>query len=60
MAEENITQTFRSREIEKTRNDLIEEIKKNELILKKHKMVSKILDYYGHLLILASTVTGCV
>ena len=60
MAEENITQTFRSREIEKTRNDLIEEIKKNELISKKHKMVCKILDYYGHLLILASTVTGCV
>ena len=42
MAEENITQTFRSREIEKTRNDLIEEIKKNELISKKHKMVCKI------------------
>ena len=39
MAEENISQEFRSKEIDKTRNYFIEEIKQNELISKKHKKV---------------------
>ena len=57
MAEENISQEFRLKEVDKARNYFIEEIKKNELISKKHKKVCKILDYTDNLLILASIVT---
>ena len=39
---------------------MIEEVKQNELISKKHKKVGKILNYTEHLLILASTATGSV
>ena len=60
MAEENIGQEFRSKEIKKTRNHFIEKIKQNELISKKHKRFCKILNYTEHLLILVSTVTVCV
>ena len=42
MTEENIDQGFRSKEIDKTRNYFIEEIKKNELISKKHKKKQKL------------------
>ena len=48
------------KEIDKTRNYLIEEVKQNELISEKHKKVFRILKYAEHLLILASIVTGCV
>ena len=60
MAGEKISQEFRSKEIDKTTNYFIEDIKQNELISKKHKKVCKILKYTEHLLILASTVTRCV
>ena len=50
---------FRLKEIYQSRNYLIEEIKQNELISKKHKKVCKILKYTENLLILAFTVTGC-
>ena len=43
--------------MDETRKYLIEEIKKNELISKKHKKVWKTLNYIEQLLILASTVT---
>ena len=46
--------------MDKTRNYFIEEIKRNELISKKHKKVGKILNYTEHLLIVVSAVTGCV
>ena len=60
MKEENISQEFRSKEIDKNRNYFTEETKQNELISKKHKKFCKILDYTEHLLIVASTVTGLV
>ena len=60
MKEENISQEFRSKEIDKHRNYFTEETKQNELISKKHKKFCKILDYTEHLLIVASTVTGLV
>ena len=60
IAEENISQEFRLKNTDKTRNNLIEKIKQNELITKKYKKICKILNYTDHLLILASTVTGCV
>ena len=59
MAEENISQEFRSIEIDKSRNYFIEEIKQNELS-KKNKNVYKVLNYTEHLLNLASIFTGCV
>ena len=40
MSKENISQEFRLKE---TKNDVIEEIKQNELSSKKHKKVFKIL-----------------
>ena len=51
---------FRLKEINKTRNYLIEEIKQNKLINKKEKKVCRILKYTEYLLILASTLSGCV
>ena len=60
MAEENISEEFRLKNIDETRNYLIEEINRNELISKKHKKVCTTLKYIEHFLILASTITGCV
>ena len=60
MAEENISQEFRLENITETRNYLIEEINRNQLISKKHKMVCTTLNYIEHFLILGSTVTGSV
>ena len=51
---------FRSRKMDETRNDLLEEIKHNELMSEKYKKTCKCLNYVENLLILVSTVTGCV
>ena len=51
MAEENVSQEFRLRNIGETRNYLIEEIKQNELMSKKHKKVCTTLHYIEHFLI---------
>ena len=51
---------FKLKEMDKTRNYFMEEIKQNELISKKHKKLCKILKYTEHLLILAATVSECV
>ena len=37
MAEENIDQKFRMKQIDNTRNYFIEEIKQNELLIKTHQ-----------------------
>ena len=60
MVEENISQEFRMKNIDETRNYLIEEINRNELISKKYKKVCTTLNYTEHSLILISTITGCV
>ena len=60
MPEENIYQEFRLKKIDQIRNYLIEEINRNELMSKKHKKVCRVLNYIDHLLIIASTITGCV
>ena len=60
MAEENISQEFRLKNIAEKRNYLIEEIKKNELMSRKHKKVFTTLNYIGHFLILASAITRCI
>ena len=60
MAEENVTQEFRLKYIDETRNYLNEEINRNELMTKNHKKVCTTLNYIENFLILGSTVTGCV
>ena len=60
MAEENIRQEFRLKNIDETRNYLIEEINQNKLISKKHRKVSITLNFIEHFFILASTIDGCV
>ena len=60
MVEENISQEFRLKNIDETRNYLIEEINRNELMSKKHKKVCTTLNYIEHFLILASTIKGCI
>ena len=42
------------------RENLLEEIKHNELMSKKRKKTYRYLNYVEHLLILTLTVTGCV
>ena len=46
--------------IDESINYLLEEKKHNELVSKKHKKTCKTLNCIEHLLILASTFTGCV
>ena len=46
--------------MDETRNYLIEEINRNELMSKKHKKVCTTLNYIEHFLLLTSTITGCV
>ena len=60
MSEENISQEFRLKNIDETRNYLTEEINQNQLMSKKNKKVCAALNYSEHFLISASTITGCV
>ena len=60
MTEKNISQKVKFKNIDETRDYLIEEMKQNELISKKHKKVCKVLNYVEHLVILVSTVTGSI
>ena len=57
MDEQNISQKSRLNNIDETRNYLIEEINRNELMNKKHKKVCITLNSIGHFLILDSTIT---
>ena len=51
---------FRLREIDEIRNYILKEINHNDLMSEKHKKTCKYLNYVEELLILVSTVTGCV
>ena len=51
---------FRLRKINETRNQLLDEIKHNGLMVDKYKKTCRYLNYVEHLLILISTITGCV
>ena len=57
MTKEHISQEFRLKNIDETRNYFIEEINQNVLMSKKHKIVCRVLNYIEHLLILVSTAT---
>ena len=50
---------FRLKKTVEKRNYLIEKIKHNDLMSAKYKKTCKYLNYVEHLLILASTVSGC-
>ena len=60
MSEEHISQEFRLKNVDHTRNYFFEEKKQNELMSKKHKKVCTTLNCIEHFLILASAVTGCI
>ena len=60
MVGENISQKFRLKNIDETRNYIIKEINWNDLMSKKHKRVCPTLNYIENFLILASTITGYV
>ena len=57
MSEENISREFKLKNIDETRNYLIEEINQNELISNKYKEVYIVLNYIEHLLVLISAVS---
>ena len=59
MAEKAILK-FRLRKTDETRYYLLDEIKQNDLMSVKYKKTCKYSNYVEHLLILVSTVTGCV
>ena len=57
MFAENINHKFRLEKIDEIRNYLIEEINRNELMSKKDKKISRLLNYIDHWLIAISTIT---
>ena len=59
MAEENMSQEFRLKNRDETRNYLIEEENRNQLISKKHEKDCVTLSYIENFLILGSAITGC-
>ena len=60
MVEENISQEFRLKNIDETRNYFVEKIHQNKLMCKKYKKVCMTLNYIRHFLILSSVVTRCI
>ena len=57
MAEENISQECRLKNIDETSNYFTEKISQNKVMSKKYEKVCRVLNYIEHLLILISTVT---
>ena len=55
MAEENISQEFRLKNIDETRNYFVE-----ELMSKRHKKSCTTPNYVEYFLMLSSKVTGCI
>ena len=55
-----MNQEFRFWKIDEIRNYILEEIKQNELMSRKHEKVCVTLNYIENFLILASAVTGCI
>ena len=55
-----MSQEFRLKHINETRYYFLEEIEQSELVSKRHKKVFTTLNYIEHVLIVASTITGCI
>ena len=60
MTKESISQEFRLKNIDERRNYFIEEINQIEVINKNRRKVCAVFNYIDQLLVLVSTVTGCV
>ena len=60
MVEKNISQDFRLKNVDETKNYFLEEIEQIELMSRKHKKVCATFNYIEHLIILVSTITGCI
>ena len=60
MVKQNISQEFKLKNINETRNYFLEEIEQNESISRKLKKVRTTLNYVKHLLILASAIIGYI
>ena len=60
MATENISQKFRLKNIDETRNYFLKKIEQNELMSKKHKKICTNINNIEQFLILASAMTGCL
>ena len=59
MCKENVSQKFRLRNMDRTRNYFLEEIEQNEFMRTKHKEVCAASYYIEHFLMLAPTTTVC-
>ena len=55
-----MSQEFRLKNINGTRNYFFEEIEQSKLMSRKHKKVCTTLNYVEQFLILAFTITGCI
>ena len=55
-----MSQEFRLKNKDETRNYFLEEIEQNDLMRRKHKKICTTLNYIEHFLILPSTITGCI
>ena len=60
MAEENMNHEFRLKKVDEVKHSLIEEINQNYLMSRKHKNVSRVLNYIYLLLNAISTITRWV
>ena len=60
MGDEKISQEFRLKSIDETRNYFVKKIDQNELMSEKHKKACASLNYIKHFLILASAITRCI
>ena len=60
IVEENISQEFRLKNIDETRNYFCEEIRQYELMSRKHKKFCATRNFLERFLNLTSTITGCV
>ena len=60
MFEETRSQKFKSKNIDKTRNYFLKEIKQNELMSIIHKKVCTSLNYIEDFLSLVSTISGSI
>ena len=58
MEKENISLEYRIKNIDETRNYLLEEIKHNDLMSEKRKKVCRVLNYFKDFLICISPVSG--
>ena len=55
-----MSEEFRLKNIDETRNYFLQEIRQGELVSRKCKKVCTTLNFIEHFLILASRVTGCI